>query len=159
MPVQNEVETARPMTFGKWLVTFMGAYGLMDLALVGLSALAFDIPISHLGFPFVALFVCGFLGATLIYRARQFLAHPAQYARHMSFAVFAFLLCSLWAMESSAVRLSMISESKMLNEDAPYMLPCSAVVAVIVYFGAKRRLQAASTSSPKLNSPREPGQH
>ena len=93
--------------------------------------------------PYLLLLWCGFVGASLIYWARQSYERPKSGAIRFAFAIFLIANLYMGVLLLSAVKLAILSASSALNDYAPYILPTSALGSLVVYVIARRMLEAA----------------
>jgi hypothetical protein len=135
-----------PFTFWRWTSLFLASYGVGQGILVALAGLALSLRTRSLLLPYLLLLWCGFVGAPLIYWARQSYDRPKSGAMRFALAIFLFLNVYMGVLLFSAVKLAMLSTSSALSDYAPYILPTSALGSVAVYVMARRRLEAINQS-------------
>lgn len=116
-----------PFTFWKWTSVFLFSYGVGHVVLVGLLGLALGLRARSLLLPYLLLLWCGFVGASLLYWARQSYERPRAGATRFAFAMFLFLNLYLGALLFSTVKLNILSAGTALNDYAPYILPAAAL--------------------------------
>lgn len=129
-------------TFWRWTSLFLVSYGIGQAVLVGAAALVLQLQTHSLLLPYFLLLWCGFVGASLIYWARQSYDRPPSGAIRFAFAIFLFLNLYLGVLLFSAVKLAVLSPGIALNGYAPYILPVSVLGSLAVYLMARRRLEA-----------------
>ena len=136
-----------PFTFWRWTSLFLVSYGVGHAILVVLLGLALGLRIQSLLLPYLLLLWCGFVGASLIYWARQSYERPKAGAIRFALAIFFFMNLYMGALLLSAVKLAILSSNSALNGYAPDILPMSALGALVVYVMARRRLEAIGQST------------
>lgn len=136
-----------PFTFWRWTSLFLVSYGVGQAILVVLAGLVLNLRTRGLLLPYLLLLWCGFVGASLIYWARQSYDRPKSGAIRFALAIFLFLNGYMGALLLSAVKLAILSTSSALNEYAPYILPTSALGSLVVYLMMRRRLEAIKQST------------
>jgi hypothetical protein len=135
-----------PFAFWRWTLLFLLSYGVGHVVLVALLGLALGLRARSLLLPYLLLLWCGFVGASLIYWARQSYERPKSGATRFALAMFLFLNLYLGALLFSTVKLTILSAGTALNDYAPYILLTSALSSAVVYMMARRRLESVSQS-------------
>ncbi len=136
-----------PFTFWRWTSLFLLPYGVAHAIFIVLAGLALSLRIRSLVLPYSLLLWCGFVGASLIYWARQSYERPKSGAIRFALAIFLFMNLYMGIVLLSVVKLAILSSSSALNGYAPYILPSTALGSLVVYVMARRRLEAISQST------------
>jgi len=139
-----------PFTFWRWTSLFLASYGVGHGILVVLVGLVLSLRIRNLLLPYLLLLWCGFIGASLIYWARQSYDQPKSGAIRFALAIFLFLNVYMGALLFSAAKLAILSTGSALNDYAPYILPTSALGSVAVYLNgaSAARSRQVGTMNP-----------
>ena len=130
-----------PFTFWKWTLLFLIPYGLGHAILVVLVGLTLGLRIRSLLLPYVLLLWSGFVGASLIYWARQCYERPRSGAARFTIAIFFLLNLYMGVLVFSAYRVGLLTPEAALDGYGPYILPTAVIASVGVYFTARRRLE------------------
>jgi hypothetical protein len=139
-----KVQRWAPFTFWRWTSLFLASYGVGNAILVVLVGLALGLRMRSLLLPYLLLLWCGFVGASLIYWARQSYERPRSGAIRFTLAIFFLLNLYMGVLVFSAYRLGLLTQEEALYGYAPYILPGAVVACIAVYFTARRRLEAIS---------------
>jgi hypothetical protein len=142
-----KVQRWTPFTFWRWTSRFLVSYGIGHAILVVLVGLALSLPIRSLFLPYLLLFWCGFVGASLIYWACQSYERPKRGAARFTLAIFLLLNLYMGVLVFSACWLHLLSQEAALYDYGPYILPVASLASVAVYFMARARLAVIDRSS------------
>ena len=136
------------MSFVKWTSIYFAGWAACQAVFLALVALILDVRIRSLGVPYLLLLWCGYVGAVLIYWARQSYERPKFGAIRFAVAIFGYLTLYMGVLVFSAYRLRLLSLEAALYDYGPYILPGAALTSIVVYVMARRRLEAISQSTP-----------
>jgi glucan phosphoethanolaminetransferase (alkaline phosphatase superfamily) len=134
-------------TFWRWTSLFLVSYAAGHAILVVIAGQALRLQTRSLLIPYLLLLCCGFVGASLIYWARQSYERPRSGAIRFALAIFLFMNLYMGLLLVSAAKLDILSSSNALNGYAPYILPTSTLASLVVYVTARRRLEAINQST------------
>src|SRR6185312_13745820 len=136
-----------PFTFWRWTFLFLVPYGAGHAILVVLAGLALSLRIQSLLLPYLLLLWCGFVGASLIYWARQSYERPKSGAIRFAVAIFGYLTLYMGVLVFSAYRLHLLSPGAALYDYGPDIVPGATLGSIVVYVMARRRLEGISQST------------
>jgi len=129
----------KSFTFWKWTSLFLVSYGIIHAIFIVLAELALGVRIQRLLVPYLLLLWCGFVGASLIYWARQSHGWPRAGAIRFTLAIFFFLNLYMGVLVFSAYSLGLLTPDAALYGYAPYILPGAVLASIAVYFAARSR--------------------
>src|SRR6185312_1847615 len=135
------------MSFVKWTSIYFAGWAACQAVFLALVALILDVRIRSLGVPYLLLLWCGYVGAVLIYWARQSYERPKSGAIRFAVAIFGYLTLYMGILVFSAYRLHLLSLGAALYDYGPDIVPGAALGSIVVYVMARRRLEAISQST------------
>jgi hypothetical protein len=133
------------MTLGRSTLQFAGLWAILHAIEVALVGVALSVPVRKLLLPYLLLFWCGVFAAVLFYWAREPVDQPPTAVAPARFAIALFTMLNMYegALLVGAVAIGVLTKASALREWAPYIVPSSLVIAISMYFTARRRVRAA----------------
>lgn len=135
-------QKAVSMGFVRWTTIYFAGWAACQAVFLAFVALALDVRIRSLGLPYLLLVWCGYAGGVLIYWGRQRPVQSMSAPVRFALAIFLFMNLYMGALVFGAYRIDLLSREAALYGYAPYILPGAALTSILVYFMARRRLEA-----------------
>jgi hypothetical protein len=142
----RETPRSGSVNFGTWTVVIFIAHAIGMSIFVGLAGVILSIPARRLLVPYIVLVCCGLVLSPLLYWARLSRERPKSCATRFGIAIFLYLQVLMLALGFGTITLGILSRSAALNDYAPFMIPFSVLVSVLVYVVTRQMLKASPQS-------------
>lgn len=130
--------------FWRWIALFLVSYGIGQGILLAAAGLVLRRETHNLLICYGLLLWCGFIGACLIYWARQSYERPGSGAIRFGLAVFVVLDLYMGILVFGAYILRLLTKEEAIDGYAPYILPVALMASVLAYTMVRRRLEATN---------------
>ena len=143
----DEQKTLRPgsVNFGKWTAVIFVGNALGTAIFLGVAGVIFDLPLNRLLIPWAMLLSCGLVLSPFLYWARLAREQPESCAIRFAIAMFLYMQVLMLALAISTIRLGILSQTAVLTEYAPVMVPFTALVSIAGYVITRQMLQTGKS--------------
>jgi hypothetical protein len=131
--------TTKPMNFVKWNFLFLITYATLTVIFVALVDHFLHSSFGQLLRPMALLFGCGVLFSLLVYWALRSRGRPEVFPVRFALGSFVYLQLFAVVIGFGASRVGVVSQSTLLHDYFPALLPGAVVTSAVIYLWARKR--------------------
>ncbi len=130
------------VNFGKWTAVIFIGNAIGTAVFLGVAGVVLDLPPRRLLIPYTMLLCCGPVLSPCLYWARLAREKPKSFAIRSAIAMFLYFQVIMVALGISAIKLGILSQTAVLNDYAPVMVPFTALTSIVTYVVIRQMFKA-----------------
>jgi hypothetical protein len=137
-------KTQRPdsVNFGKWTAVIFVGNAIGTGVFVGVAGAFLDLPPRRLLLRYTLFLYCGLVLSPFLYWARLAREKPKSFAIRSAIAMFLYIQVIMLALGISTIKLGILSQTAVLNDYAPVMVPFTALISIVFYVFRRQMFKA-----------------
>lgn len=139
---KEKIQTPESVNFGKWTGVIFVGNALGTAIFLGVAGIILDLPPRKLLIPYTMFLCCGLVLSPFLYWARLAREQPKSFAIRSTIAMFVYIQVIMVALGISTVRLGILSQTAVLNDYAPVMVPFTALTSIVIYVVTRQMFKA-----------------